>query len=170
MEYNRHIPWLWNRPTWLNDGKLLKALQYTIWVLQTNRQTWNQRKIMLARYLVPWNATKELSNVIAYAFEGDILDKVSIILSSRVIYTTNVVIIDHCNQPWLQFFTFTFVLCKSLWLVIEIANNHSFGSWTWEQLKWWLSLLALNCDVKVVMSSTFSSNFGLEVFYTHYCV
>jgi hypothetical protein len=103
MEYNRHIPWLWNRPTWLNDGKLLKALQYTIWVLQTNRQTWNQRKIMLARYLVPWNATKELSNVIAYAFEGDILDKVSIILSSRVIYTTNVVIIDHCNQPWLQF-------------------------------------------------------------------
>ena len=105
-----------------NDGKLLKALQCTIWVLQTNQQTWNQRRIVLAQYPVPWNAIKELSNVIANAFEGNILDEVGIILSSRAIYTTKVDVVDHPNQPWLQFFTFTFVLCKSLWLVFEIAN------------------------------------------------
>ena len=39
-----------------------KTLQYTTWVLPVNGELWNQMRIILAGYLVPRDAVKELSS------------------------------------------------------------------------------------------------------------
>ena len=42
---------------------LSQSSHYTVWVLPVNEESQNQRINMLMRYMVPWNAAKELYNV-----------------------------------------------------------------------------------------------------------